>query len=361
MKHQSSDKQLQQLGYDDWFRTQSESHLGEDFSAARIVEVNKNQYKVSSGTGEIPAELAGRFMFTAESTLDYPTVGDWVAVQYFDDQSLAIIHQLFPRKTVLKRKDPGKKVDFQLIAANIDYAIIMQSADTTFNINRLERYLVMANESGIIPIIVLSKIDLCTKSKADEINTRLQPYSDKYRAISISTKTGDGMELMRDALVENRTYCLLGSSGVGKTTLLNALVGEELFEVNEVRTKDHKGRHTTVRRQMIRLDSGSIFIDTPGMRKLGNFGVDTGLQQTFDDIAAYGKKCRFTDCTHTHEPDCVVLEAVQEGAIDEDHYRNYLKIRKEAAYNKMSYVEKRQKDKAFGKMVKNIKKSMRKK
>lgn len=291
--YNSPENQLQQLGFDEWFAQKSKDLMNEDFAPARIVEVNKNNYKVSSGGNEIPAELSGKFLFGVENSLDYPTVGDWVAVQYFDQNSHAIIHQLLPRKSVLKRKDPGKKVEFQLIASNIDYALIVQSADANFNINRLERYLVMANDSNIGPIIVLSKTDLLSDAERSEINVKIQPIIKKYSFFAISTVTNGGIDVLQEALLPTKTYCLPGSSGVGKTTLLNTLVGENRFEVNEVREKDHKGRHTTVRRQLIQIDSGPIFIDTPGIRELGNFSVDSGLEETFDEITTISHQCRF--------------------------------------------------------------------
>jgi ribosome biogenesis GTPase len=352
---------LKQIGYDEWFHNKSKEFLNDDFSVARIVEVNKNNYKVGNGRYDVFAELSGKFLYNIENSLGYPTVGDWIVVQYFDDNSLAIIHHLVPRKSLLKRKDPGKDVEFQLIAANIDYALIMQSADSNFNLNRLERYLVMVNESKIQPIVVLSKTDLISDNDLAEINGHMKRFNNKYRFLPISNVTDDGIESLQKELQPGKTYCLLGSSGVGKTTLLNKLIGEKLFEVNEVREKDGKGRHTTSRRQLIRLESGSIFIDTPGMRELGNFAVSTGLEETFDEIAYYSSQCRFKDCTHTHEAGCAIIDAVEKGIIDDDRYNNFLKIQKEASHYEMSYFEKRRKDKAFGKMMKNYKKSIRKK
>jgi len=261
----------------------------------------------------------------------------------------------------LKRKDPGKAVEFQSIAANIDYAFIMQSVDANFNLNRLERYFVMVNESKIQPIVILSKTDLISDNELSEILNKVERFNKKYLFLPISNVTDDGLEILKKELQEYKTYCLLGSSGVGKSTLLNKLLGEELFAVNEVREKDSKGKHTTARRQLIRLDSGSIFIDTPGMRELGNFAIDAGLEETFDEIASYNGKCRFKDCSHTHEDGCAVKEAVEQGIIEEERYNNFLKIHKESAYYEMSYLEKRRRDKAFGKIMKNYKKSMRKK
>jgi ribosome biogenesis GTPase len=352
---------LEQLGYDEWFDDKRKEFPKDDFSIARIVEVNRNNYKVSNGQDAIFAELSGKFLFDAANTLDFPTVGDWVVVQYFDDYSLAIIHHILPRKSLLKRKDPGKAVEFQLIAANIDYALIMQSVDSNFNLNRLERYFVMINESKIQPIVVLSKTDLISTDELSEINDQIRKFNSKYLVLPISNVSNQGITTLQNALESGKTYCLLGSSGVGKTTLLNKLLGEELFKVNEVREKDSKGRHTSTRRQLIRLEAGSIFIDTPGMRELGNFAVDTGLEETFHEIASYSSQCRFNNCTHTHEEGCAVIGAVEQGIIDEERYKNFLRIQKESAYYEMSYLDKRKRDKAFGKMVKNYKKRIRKK
>ena len=352
---------LEQLGFDVWFQDQSKEILADHLSVARIIEVNKSNYQVSDGQHDIYAEVSGKFMFQSDHSLHYPAVGDWVAVQTFDDDTLAIIHHILPRKSLLKRKDPGKAVEFQLIAANIDVAFIMQAVDANFNLNRLERYLVMINESKIQPIIVFSKTDLVSSAELSEVSDRMKRFDNKYLFLPISNLTGSGIQALQATLQPGKTYCLLGSSGVGKTTLLNNLLGEQLLEVNEVRDKDGKGRHTTSRRQLVRLGSGSIFIDTPGMRELGNIAVDSGLQETFDEITSYGTQCRFKDCTHVHEEGCAVKRAVEQGHIDKDRYENYLKIQKESAFYEMSFLDKKKRDKQFGKIVKNYKKMMRKK
>jgi ribosome biogenesis GTPase / thiamine phosphate phosphatase len=349
---------LENLGFDEWFHDKSRGLVDDGFSLARIVEVNRNNYRVNDGLHEMFSELSGRFLFDSGNGMDFPTIGDWVVVQAFDDFSAAIIHRVVPRRTLLKRKAPGKSVDFQLIAANIDYALIVQAVDSNFNLNRLERYLVMINESGIKPVIVLTKIDLLAAGALAEIDASAGKLNGRH--LSISNLSDQGIADLRRELIAGMTYCLVGPSGAGKTTLLNKLLGEGLFRVNEVREKDGKGRHTTVRRQLVRLDSGSIFIDTPGMKELGNFSVDAGIEETFDDIAAHGGRCRFTDCTHTREEGCAVVAAVEQGIIDGERYANFLKIVKESAYYEMSYFDKRKKDRAFGKMVKNYDRLMRK-
>jgi ribosome biogenesis GTPase len=348
---------LESLGYDEWFQDVSSEFIHDEFSLARIVEVNKGNFRVADGRHEMLAELSGKFMFATTDRTDFPTVGDWVVIQALDNFSLAIIHDILPRKTVLRRKEPGKNVEFQLIAANIDYGLVVQSADA-LNLNSLERYLVMLHESRIQPIVVLSKIDLLTAEELTQIKVKISNFSGRY--VLISNIAERGIETLSNALEPRKTYCLLGPSGVGKTSLLNRLLGEDLFRVNEVREKDGRGRHTTVRRQLTCLDSGSIFIDTPGMRELGNFEIAAGIEQTFEEISSFSAKCRFRDCTHTHEEGCAIIEAVGTGIIDAERYQNFLKIKKESEFYGMSYLEKHKKDKAFGKMVKNYKKLKRK-
>ncbi len=348
---------LKKLGFDEWVQNTSSEYVHDGFSLARVIEVNKNSYIVANGRHEMLAELSGKFLFDAEDTIDFPTVGDWVTIQTLDNYTLAIVHSVLPRKTLLKRKEPGKRIDFQLIASNIDFGLIMQSAEY-LNFNLLDRYFVMLNESRIQPIAVFSKIDLLSFSEAKAIKENLSKLKNQYLLISNISEMG--IEELTNRLIPGKTYCLLGQSGVGKTSLLNRLLRTEMLKVNEVREKDGKGRHTTVRRQLICLDSGSIIIDTPGMKELGNFAIEHGLDQTFEGLTSYASECRFSDCTHTREEGCAIIEAVKKGEIEESRYSNYLKLRKESEFYEMSYQEKRKKDKSFGKMVKNYKNFKRK-
>lgn len=341
-------------GFSDWFQEQTSPEKLNQFDIARVVGVHKESYLIHNGEIEIRAELTGKFMFTAESAADYPTVGDWCYVQYFDENSLAIIHELLPRKTLLKRKTSGKKVDFQLIAANIDKAFIIQSLDHNYNLNRIERYLVMINEYPVIPVILLSKRDLLS---SDEIPEKVEEINRRFPGVDVlafSNLDNSEVDTIKNSLAEGETFCLLGSSGVGKTSLLNNLLGNELFETQTVREKDSKGKHTTTHRQLVTLDNGAFIIDVPGIRELGNFDVDIGLQETFSDISEIANRCRFRDCTHTGEEGCAVLAAVNDNLIPEERYQNYLKLVREAEHYGMSYVDKRRKDKNFGKMVKSV-------
>ena len=348
---------LEDLGFSTWFQENNDSELLQSTQPARVISVSRNQYMVKNELGEIPAEVTGKLIFNAESALDYPTVGDWVYAEYFDDNAFAVIHKLFPRKTVLKRKTPGKNIDFQLIAANLDVALIMQSLDHNYNLPRLERYLVMINEAGIEPYILLSKLDLVSRSEIDEKLTEIRQRTGQKNVVTFSNLNRNGLSDVAEILEFGKTYCLLGSSGVGKSTLINSLIGEDIIKTQSVREFDSRGRHTTSGRQMLLLENGALIIDTPGMRELGNFEVDAGISETFSEIDEIALLCKFSDCTHEHEKGCAVLKALKEEIISRDRYRNYIKMKKEATFYEMSYLEKRQRDKNFGKMVKNVMKN----
>lgn len=358
--HESNTMELKELGFTNWFHSKLSEIQQPDRSLARVVAVDKEKYLIKSPIGEIPAEIIGKIRFEAESNMDFPTIGDWVYVQHFDNDTFAIIHEVFPRKSLLKRKTAGKKVAFQLIAANIDTAFIVQSLDHNFNVRRLERYLVMVHEGAIEPVILLCKCDLISQEQLEQKISEINKIDTKYTIIAFSNKTGEGLDLIQEAITPGRTYCLLGSSGVGKTSLINRLIGQEKYVTKLVRQKDSRGRHATTRRQLLVLNNGGLIIDTPGMRELGNFGVDSGLDDTFADIHALSHSCRFADCTHTSEPGCSVLEAVENEELSDGRYQNYIKLRKESNYNEMSYLEKRKKDKKFGKFIKSVMKNNKK-
>ena len=317
---------------------------------ARVTAVDRDRYLIRGEAGEMPAELTGRLLHTHTEPSDLPCVGDWVEVQYHDAKSPASIHRIRPRHTFLHRKNPGKKHGHQIIAANIDVAFIVQSCHFDFNVRRLERYLVMVNEGNIAPIIVLTKADLIdTDTLTQQIDT-IRRAGIKARIIPLSNVTGEGVAALRALILPGQTACLLGSSGVGKTTLTNLLAGQAGLPTGEV-SHSGEGRHTTTRRQLIALEHGGFLIDMPGMRELGMLGVDDSIDESFSTIQAHSRRCRFANCTHTQEPGCAVQSAIAQDELDAAHLQNYQKLKKESEFHALTHPEKRKKDRAFGKFV----------
>jgi ribosome biogenesis GTPase len=350
---------LSDMGFDQWFQSHVSGLRQEGRNIARISAVDRGSYLIRNQTKEVPAELAGKFYFQAESSIDLPCVGDWVTVQYHNNNdAAAIIHEVFPRKTFLRRKTAGEKVDFQMIAANINVAFIVQSCHFDFNLRRMDRYLVMAADGGVEPIVVLTKTDLIAPEELEQKLDAFTSSTIKARVLALSNITGVGFDEFQQVLVSGRTYCLLGSSGVGKTTLLNRLIGQDAFDTKAV-SGTGEGIHTTSRRQLIVLNQGSMLIDTPGMRELGLLGVSEGVNQGFEDIVQLSLHCRYSNCGHTQEPGCAVRAAVTSGTLTEDRYSSYIKLNKESEYHELSYLDKRKKDKAFGHFIKSAKKQMK--
>ena len=345
---------VEKLGFGQWFRDNVGPVDENRFDIARVTAVHKDSYSINKGENDVRAELIGKMVFAAASPLDYPAVGDWVLATFHDEDTFSIIHDVLPRKSLLKRKTAGKRIDFQLIAANVDVALIVQSLDANFNLRRLERYLVMVEESHIRPVVLLSKSDLLETEAVAKRVAEVKKTMPFLHVHAFSNENESGLNRVKDLLAPRQTYCLLGSSGVGKTTLLNHLVGASRYATRTVRSKDGKGRHATTQRQLIMLDCQAMLIDTPGMRELGHFSVETGIDETFMEITALSRQCRFTDCRHADEAGCAVIQAVASGQIPEKRYQNYIKMKKESIYNEMSYLEKRQKDKQFGKLCKAV-------
>jgi ribosome biogenesis GTPase len=347
---------LENLGYSSWLDDKLDPKQAMH-EIARVVSVHKESYLISKGGEEVFAELSGNLMYSADSVLDLPTTGDWVYADFFDDDSHAIIYGLMPRRTLLKRKSVGKKVDFQLVAANVDVAFIVQSLNENFNLRRLERYLVMVNAAGIRPVILLSKCDLVSELEMNTLKAEALSIAPDVEVLALSSVSQQNISVLLGALKAGETYCLLGSSGVGKTTLLNCILGDGVFKTGSVSKIESKGRHTTTARQLVQLENGAIILDTPGMRELGAISVDEGLNDTFSDIIEMTQQCRFSNCSHTNEKGCAVLSAIEADELLGARYQSYLKMKKESDFNEMSYLEKKTKDKNFGKMIKSVMKN----
>jgi ribosome biogenesis GTPase len=347
---------LEDLGYTDMLEAlRIESGLN-GFEIGRVVAEHKERYTVKNEKGEFDAEITGNLRFSSKGREDFPAVGDWVALTIYDSD-FSVIHGIVPRFSVISRPAVGQFGEIQIIATNIDYALLMQAVDRDFNVNRLERYLTICNSSKVSPVIVLNKIDLIDEQRTFELLETIKVRIKDVPIIAISNASQAGYDTMNGIIEKGKTYCMLGSSGVGKSTLLNTLSGKSLMRTDSISESTHKGRHVTSHRELIILENGGIFIDTPGMREVGIADSTGGLEMTFDLIVSYSQNCRFKDCTHTNEKGCSVIEAVEKGEIDGASYENYLKMEKEKAYFETSVVERRKKDKDFGKMMKNYKKN----
>ena len=346
---------LTDLGYTDQIEeTRKELQL-EQFGIGRIVAEHKERYIVHTADGEYEAEITGNMRFTAQGGEDFPAIGDWVALTPYD-ADFAIIHQILPRSSVLKRQAVSHSGEVQIIAANIDYAFLVQAVDRDFNLNRLERYLTICYSSNVSPIIVLTKTDLIDEQRITEITESITHRIKEVPVLAISNETHDGYEALNNVIEKGKTYCLLGSSGVGKSTLLNNLSGQNRMKTDAISESTHKGRHVTSHRELTILENGGILIDNPGMREVGIADTTGGLETTFDDIMNLAQQCRFKDCTHTTEAGCAILEAVEKGKIDEQAYENYMKMEREKTHFESTVAERRKRDKQFGKFLKNYKK-----
>jgi ribosome biogenesis GTPase / thiamine phosphate phosphatase len=350
---------LEDFGYNEKLgKLRVENNL-ENFDIGRVISEHRERYIVMTEKGEYEAEITGNMRYSVKSREDYPAVGDWVALINYDSD-FSIIHTILPRFSIISRQAVGQFGEVQIIAANIDFAFLVQAVDRDFNINRLERYLTICYSSKVCPIIILTKIDLVNEQLKTEVIESINHRIQNVPVYAISNETRDGYEVINNIIEKGKTYCMLGSSGVGKSTLLNNLYGRTIMRTDAISQSTNKGKHITSHRELFVLENGGMIVDTPGMREVGIFDRTYGLEGTFNMIFELSKKCKYKDCTHTCEPGCSVLEAVENGEIDEGSYKNYLKMEREKAHFESSVAERREKDKKFGKMLKNYKKDMRK-
>jgi ribosome biogenesis GTPase len=350
---------LEDFGYNEKLEKLKIGKGFKDLEIGRVISEHKERYIVKTEKGELEAEITGNLRFSAKNREDFPAVGDWVALTIYDSD-FSIIHKIFPRFSFISRQAVGQFGEIQIIATNIDYAFLVQAVDRDFNINRLERYLTICYSSKVSPIIVLTKTDLINNQQISEIINSINQRINNIPVIAISNETQDGYETIKKHIKKGKTYCMLGSSGVGKSTLMNNLSGRTIMKTDTTSKSTNKGRHITSHRELIVLDSGGILIDNPGMREVGVADTAHGLETTFDKIIGISQKCKYKDCKHTNEIGCAVLASVESGEIDERSYENYLKMEREKTHFESSVAERRKKDKDFGKMIKNYKKNVNK-
>lgn len=351
---------LEDLGYDDKLEEFRIEHDLRNFDIGRVISEHRERYIVKTIKGEFESEITGNMRFAAKSREDFPAVGDWVALATYKSD-FAIIHKILPRFSIIRRRAVGQFGEVQIIATNIDYAFLVQAVDRDFSINRLERYLTICNSSNVIPVIILTKTDLINELRLNEILENIKSRIKNVPIIPLSNETQNGYGAINALIKKGKTYCMLGSSGVGKSTLLNNLSGETLMRTDIISQSTNKGKHVTSHRELIVLENGGILIDNPGMREVGIADTTSGLEITFEEIIRLAKNCKFKDCTHTNETGCRVIDAVEKGEIDIASYENYLKMEKEKAYFESTIAERRKKDKDFGKMIKNYKKDINRK
>lgn len=306
-----------------------------ELTLARITAQHRDIYQIVWAGGYLPARMAGKARHSLTVSTDFPAVGDWVLVTVADDRALALIQRVLPRRSVLERAAVGKTGAGQVIAANVDTIFICMSLNANFNPHRIERYLTMAWDSGAVPVVVLTKADLCA-----DVAAKMAELTDVTLGVDIitcSAQTGAGVAALKRYVTGNQTVSFIGSSGVGKSTLINGLLGEARLTTEAIRTGDDKGRHTTTARELLRLPTGGIVIDTPGMRELQVQGGD--LTQAFADITALAEQCKFRNCTHQTEPGYAVQSAIEMGELPAERLASYRKMKLEIGYSDMSARE----------------------
>lgn|SRR5690348_1240399 len=317
-------------GWNDYFQAVWKNAERETAVPARVIAQSRGVWRVAGDFGECPAEAAGKLRLAAEQGADWPSVGDWVAVELRDQGSAAQIHEVLPRRSQFARKMAGKKIAEQVIAANVDIALLVSALDGDFNPRRVERYLTQCWESGAKPVIVLNKADVC-ETPQGKIEA-MEKVAISVSVCAVSAKTGDGFDKLEKHLACGQSIVLLGSSGVGKSTIVNRLLGRNIQEVQEVRESDSRGRHTTTAREVFALPGGALLMDTPGLRELQVWDADEGMSQTFSDIESLAARCRFGNCRHDGEPGCAVQAAIDAGELDFLRLENWRKLLREAEF-----------------------------
>jgi ribosome biogenesis GTPase len=350
---------LTALGWDEGFAAAFGPWQAQGFLPGRVGLEHQHIYRVSLEDGEPLAQVSGRFRHQAAKRQDYPAVGDWVAVERGANPARAVIHAVLPRRSRFSRKVAGTTTEAQIVAANVDTVFLVSGLDDDFNPRRIERYLVTTWEGGATPVVVLNKADL-----HDDVTPFLEEVhrlAPEVAVHAVSCRARQGLDDLTAYLVPGRTIALLGSSGVGKSTIINRVLGVERQATREVRARDSRGRHTTSNRELIMLPSGGLLIDTPGMRELQLWDITTALDDTFADVHGLAEGCHFRNCHHDTEPRCAVRAAVADGRLPADRLDHYVRLQKEldsleARRNELAMAEQKRRDRAASKAMRGFKK-----
>jgi ribosome biogenesis GTPase / thiamine phosphate phosphatase len=325
----------------------------------RVIAEHRERYLVQYKGGNVQAAVSGKIMFRADSKVDYPAVGDWVLLIPADAE-MAVIDSVLPRKTALIRRLKGRQESAQVIAANLDTCFVVMSGGEDFSLNRMERYLAIIHEGGIEPVVLLNKCDLYSAEETEKCLSAIRERHPDLALLAVSAQSGSGMTELIKKLIPGKSYCFLGSSGVGKSTLINLLSGKERLQTRQLSASSGKGVHTTTFRELITLDNGSYLIDTPGLREVGLADADAGIEQTFADIAELAQNCRFRDCGHGSEPGCAVRAAVEDGHLSPAKLENYRRLKKESEHYQMEDYQRRRQERQFTNMVREYKRIKKK-